>query len=158
PRLVSIRAASWPQRTAKPTSASTGMPSAGHSALTCSRGRSPIARRSIGTSQARPSTANVPSSLSSSDRNLTRSVETDSAATAASAAIGVSGHDPRADDALVALEPYLELLEVRVRLAAVEHDAVDEAVLRRTIAVGIPRKVGRIGSALVDEPLRGLEV
>src|SRR5690606_24098106 len=111
------------------------MPSVGQSALICSPGRSPITSRSIGPSHPSPRTAKVPSTRSSIARILTRGVAALSATTAASTAIGASRHDTRADDPLVALQADLELLEVSVRLAAVEHDAVQEIVLRRAVAV-----------------------
>src|SRR5690606_7975550 len=129
PRLVSMRGATCAHTTAKPASASSGMPSDGHSALSCSAGRSPIARRSIDPSQARPSAVSVPSALSSNETILLRGAR----AAAASAAIAGSRHDPRADDALVALQPDRETLEIGVRRARVEDDAVDEAVLQRTV-------------------------
>src|SRR5690606_22686592 len=156
PRLVSMRGATCAQTTAKPTSASAGMPSEGQSALSCSTGRSPIARRSIDASHPRPSAASVPSALSISDATRWRNVDVDSAA--ASTAIAVSRHYARADDALVALQPDRELLEIGIRFARVEDDAVDEAVLRGAIAVRAPREVVAIGEAFFDKLLRRLEV
>src|SRR5690606_25307916 len=80
------------------------------------------------------------------------------AAAAGSASIAGSRDDAGSLDALVTLEADLKPLEIVVRPPSVEHDAVDEIVLRRSIAVGIPREILAIGAALVDEAPRGLEI
>ena len=57
-------------------------------------------------------------------------------------------------DALIALEPDRELLEIRVGLSAVEGQRVDELVLRRPIPVSVERKVRGLGMPFGDDQAR----
>src|SRR5690606_14725383 len=150
-----MRGAICPQSATNNASASRGIPSILHNAAVCSRGRSHTARRRAGASQPRPTAANAPSARSASTRKRSRSA-LPAAPRAALAAAGSASIVRSRDDALVAFQPDLELLQILVRPPRVEHDAVDEILLRRPIAVGIPRKIGGIGEALVDETPRCL--
>src|SRR5882672_1002194 len=69
----------------------------------------------------------------------------------------LAGDDIAVLDLLLALEAERQFFDVRVRLAPVVFDAVDEILRRRAKAIGRKIEVGRIGLFLGDEGFGRLE-